>query len=125
MDKVPVHAAHTHWRHAMILEYIRYTIPHERSQDFENAYDRAAASLRAAPQCLGYQLSRCTEDPTSYILQIEWTSEDDHLKGFRQSEQFKRFFREVQPFLQQITEMRHYEVTKVAAQVPYSRKENA
>ena len=103
----------------MILEYIRYTIPQERSQDFETAYERAAQSLRAAPQCLGYLLARCTEDPTSYILQIQWTSEDDHLKGFRQSEPFKGFFRDVQPFLQQITEMRHYQLTKIAGHTPY------
>lgn len=104
----------------MILEYIRYTIPAERSQEFESAYERASESLRAAPQCLGYHLSRCTEDPTSYILQIQWTSQDDHLKGFRQSDQFKSFFRDVQPFLQQITEMRHYELTKVAGRVPFT-----
>ena len=104
----------------MILEYIRYTIPQERSQEFEDAYDRAGASLRRAPQCLGYHLARCTEDPTSYILEIKWTSEDDHLKGFRQSEQFKSFFSDVQPFLHEITEMRHYELTKIAGQAPYS-----
>lgn len=111
----------------MIFEYIRYTIPAERSLEFESAYEQAAESLRSAPQCLGYHLSRCTEDPTSYILQIEWTSQEDHLKGFRQSDQFKSFFRDVQPFLQQITEMRHYEPTKIAGRVPYanSRKEIA
>ena len=104
----------------MILEYIRYTISSERATEFENAYDQAAASLRASPHCLGYNLARCVDDATSYILQIEWTSQDGHLKGFRQSEQFKSFFQHVQPFLQQITEMRHYELTKVAGHIPYA-----
>ena len=104
----------------MILEYIRYTISSDRATEFETAYDQAAASLRASPDCLGYNLSRCTEDPTSYILQIEWTSHDGHLKGFRQSEEFKGFFQHVQPFLQQITEMRHYELTKVAGRIPFA-----
>jgi quinol monooxygenase YgiN len=103
----------------VIHEYIRYTISSDRATEFENAYDQAAASLRASTHCLGYDLSRCIEDPTSYILQIEWASLDDHLKGFRQSEEFKSFFKNVQPFLQQITEMRHYELTKVAGHIPY------
>ena len=39
-----------------------------------------------APQCVDFELSRCTDDPAAYILRISWTSADDHLKGFRGGE---------------------------------------
>ncbi|MGH9847925.1 MAG: antibiotic biosynthesis monooxygenase family protein [Blastocatellia bacterium] len=58
----------------MIVEYIRYTIPLERGAEFESAYAQAQTSLDASPQCLSYELSRCTEEPSSYVLRIEWES---------------------------------------------------
>ena len=98
----------------MIVEYIRYQIPQARRNEFEDAYRRAQAALTASPHCLGYELSRCVEDPTSYILRIEWDSLDGHLQGFRQSADFRTFFQAVRPYVGAIAEMCHYEITGVA-----------
>jgi len=98
----------------MIVEYVRYRLPPQRLAGFEPAYERAAAALRAAPQCLDYELSRCVEDPACYILRITWISVDDHLKGFRGGPAFGEFLAAVQPYVQDIEEMRHYALTAVA-----------
>ena len=66
--------------------------------------------MTASPHCLGYELSRCVEDPSSHILRIEWDSLDGHLQGFRKSGEFRTFLQHVQPFVGDIQEMRHYEV---------------
>jgi hemoglobin len=58
----------------MVIEYIRYRVPPERLADFESAYQEAAAALRAAPECVDYELSRGVDEPTSYLLRITWTS---------------------------------------------------
>jgi hemoglobin len=97
----------------LIVEYIRYTIPAERHAAFEAAYDAAQASLVASPECLRYELSRCTEEPTSYVLRIEWTSLQGHMSGFRTGPDFPAFFAAVRPFVDCIAEMRHYEPTAV------------
>ncbi|MFI0449013.1 group II truncated hemoglobin [Actinomadura sp. 6N118] len=97
----------------MIVEYIRYRVPEVRSADFEAAYARAAVPLAAAPQCVDYELSRCVDEPESYILRITWTSAKDHLEVFRGGEHFKAFFAEIRPYVEQIEEMRHYEQTSV------------
>jgi hemoglobin len=98
----------------MIVEYIRYTIPADQQADFEAAYARAAASLRAAPECADYELTRCQEDAASYVLRIRWTSTPDHLEGFRKGEHFPAFFAEIKPYFHAIQEMRHYDtVTEV------------
>lgn len=97
----------------MIVEYIRYTIPPERGDAFELAYARARAQLEASPECLAYELSRCVEDVSSYLLRIEWESVDAHLEGFRKGPQFRAFFATVAPFVSDITEMRHYALTAV------------
>lgn len=98
----------------MIVEYIRYTIPAERSADFESGYEQARISLDASRHCLGYELSRCTEDATSYVLRIEWDSAEGHLQGFRRGKDFPGFFAAIKPFVSEILEMRHYALTSVA-----------
>ncbi|ACU72747.1 Antibiotic biosynthesis monooxygenase [Catenulispora acidiphila DSM 44928] len=101
----------------MIVEYIRYLIPADSSEQFESAYARAAsASLAVAPQCVEYELARCTEAPDHYILRIVWTSADDHLHGFRGGPHFAAFFAEIKPYVTAIEEMRHYERTAVRGQ---------
>ena len=97
----------------MIVEYIRYRIPGERAAEFEEAYARAAAFLARASQCVDYELSRCADDRTAYVLRITWTSADDHLQGFRGGELFPGFLAEIRPYVEAIEEMRHYERTGV------------
>src|SRR5919106_7070616 len=98
---------------SMIAEYIRYTIDEQRREAFEAAYEIAARALADSPHCVGYELSRCVEDPGAYILRIEWDSAEGHLEGFRKSEQFGTFLGHVRPYLDDIEEMRHYELTAV------------
>ena len=97
----------------MIVEYIRYTIEAARARQFLSAYETAANSLRESSHCLGYELSQCTEARESFILRIQWDSEEGHLKGFRASAEFKPFLTAIQPFIKDIAEMRHYEVLPI------------
>jgi quinol monooxygenase YgiN len=95
------------------VEYIRYRIGPEGQTDFEDAYRRAGEALTAAPECIDYELSRCDEEPESYILRIRWTSAEDHLQGFRRGPHFPAFFQAIKPYVSDIEEMRHYTATGV------------
>jgi hemoglobin len=95
----------------MVVEYIRYTVDEARTEAFEEAYRQAAGVLEASEHCERYEVSRCTEDPTQHVVRIEWDSEEGHLSGFRKSPEFGAFFAAVRPFVNDIEEMRHYEVT--------------
>jgi hypothetical protein len=48
------------------------------------------------------------------VVRIEWDSEEGHLSGFRQSSEFRTFLAAVGPFVSDIEEMRHYEVTQAS-----------
>ena len=96
----------------MTVEYIRYRIPGDTTA-FEDAYRRAARFLAEAPQCADFELSRCADEPASYILRITWTSAKDHLEGFRAGDLFPGFLAEIRPYVEAIQEMRHYEPTPV------------
>ena len=92
----------------MVVEYIRYEV--EDGEAFIAAYQAAGASLDASKHCLAYDLTRCAEEPKSFILRIEWDSTEGHLGGFRTSPEFGPFFAAVKPYLAAIREMRHYEI---------------
>jgi quinol monooxygenase YgiN len=95
----------------MVVEYIRYSIDNGRAEAFEEAYRRASDALESSEHCERYEVSRCSEDPTQHVVRIEWDSEEGHLSGFRQSREFRSFFEAVGPFVHDIDEMRHYQVT--------------
>ena len=99
----------------MIVEYIRYALAEHDGEALVAAYARAAEHLAASPNALAWELTRCADDPKSYILRIEWDSAAGHMEGFRRSEHFKGFFAAVKPFVAEIAEMRHYEPTGVAS----------
>lgn len=92
----------------MTTEYIRYTLTSTPPDQFVAGYQKAAAHLQAAPECLGYDLTVCEEEPKSFILRIRWKSTQAHLEGFRKGPHFPPFFAAVKPFFSEITEMRHY-----------------
>jgi quinol monooxygenase YgiN len=97
----------------MIVEYVRYKMPTGEAQKLIDAYAEGAASLRASPHCHGYELTQCSESAETLVVRILWDSADGHMKGFRTSEQFKAFFVAVKPFVANIEEMRHYDLTEV------------
>ncbi len=95
----------------MIVEYIRYQAADPDA--LVRAYQQARHALEVSSHCLAYELARCKEDPKLFVLRIEWDSPEGHLEGFRKSAEFREFLAAVRPFIGEILEMRHYELTPV------------
>jgi quinol monooxygenase YgiN len=92
----------------MTNEYIRYLLVDHEPDALIAAYEAARAHLDAAPECLGYDLAQCDEEPNSLILRIEWTSASAHMQGFRRGPHFPPFLAAIRAFIPEIAEMRHY-----------------
>jgi quinol monooxygenase YgiN len=104
-----------HGRGLVIPEIIRYRIGADRADAFIEAYRQAGASLTRSPHCSGYELLRSAKDTELFLLIIRWDSADGHMKGFRQSPQFREFFIHIKAYVGDILEMEHYEHTGVSA----------
>jgi len=102
----------------MTVEYIRYELAAHQPDDLVRAYTIAADALRAAPECMAFELAQCEEAPHSFVLRIEWRSTDAHLQGFRKGPQFPPFLAAIKPFIAEIAEMRHYSPTSVVFRRP-------
>jgi heme-degrading monooxygenase HmoA len=92
----------------MIIEYLRYSIPADQQAAFIKDYEAALVPLMRSPYAKGFDLSQCVDDPTQFILRLEWNSADDHLQEFRKSFEFQEFFGHIRQYVSAINEMRHY-----------------
>jgi truncated hemoglobin YjbI/heme-degrading monooxygenase HmoA len=102
----------------MIVEYVRYRLTGD-ADEFEAAYARAQVALRASPECLAWELTRCHEEADRYILRIEWDSIEGHLEKFRKGSAFPPFLAAIRPYVDQIEEMQHYAATAVRSHTIY------
>lgn len=69
----------------MVLEHaVLEVIPGEEDA-FEVAFERARSIIEAANGFRNLRLSRCIEQPSRYLLLVEWESLEDHTEGFRGS----------------------------------------
>jgi hypothetical protein len=97
----------------MIVEYVRYALAAHTPEQFLAGYEEACKSLRAAPECHGYEVTQCAEDRRSFVLRILWESAEAHMQGFRKGANFPPFFAAIGPFVKEIAEMRHYALTSL------------
>ena len=58
---------------------------------FEAAAAEAAALFQDAAGCRSFEVRRALEDPSTYLVCIEWDNLDDHLEGFRSSTAYPRW----------------------------------
>lgn len=92
----------------MTTEYIRYQLTEHEPAALIAAYEQARAHLDAAPECLGYDLAQCEDEPTSFVLRIDWTNAAAPMQGFRRGPHFPPFLAAIRDFIPEIAEMRHY-----------------
>ena len=99
----------------VIPEVLRYRIATDKAEAFVRAYKEAGDALKRSPHCQGFELLRSSKDPELFLMIIRWDSPEGHMKGFRESAEFRDFCALVRPYLGDILEMEHYEYTEVRA----------
>ena len=75
----------------MILEQAVFAITPGSEGEFEAALEQAKELVAQTRGFRSLQLRRGVEQPTSYLLLIEWETLEDHMVGFRESDRFPRW----------------------------------
>jgi heme-degrading monooxygenase HmoA len=76
---------------------------------FEEAMTKARPLIEASPGLLGFDIRRCIETPSRYLLLASWRSIEDHLVGFRQSERYEEWRELLHHFYDPFPTVEHYE----------------
>jgi heme-degrading monooxygenase HmoA len=100
----------------MILELADIRIHPGQNTAFEEAIERGLKTvIKHAHGFQGYKINRGIENTDRYLLQVFWSTLEDHTVGFRQSAVFSEWRAIVGPFFAAAPVVEHFElVTKSA-----------
>jgi heme-degrading monooxygenase HmoA len=93
----------------MILEQALFTVAPGSEPAFEADFERARGVVARSPGYRSLRLLRGIEQPSSYLLLIEWDSVQDHMQGFRESELFQQWGALTRPHLGAPPAVQHFD----------------
>lgn len=100
----------------MILELADILIHPQRNAAFEEAIQRGLTTVIAKAKGFeGFKVNRCIENPDRYVLQIFWTTLEDHTVGFRESPAFGEWRAIVGPFFASPPVVKHFDLVAKSA----------
>ena len=91
-----------------VLEMVTIEIKEGSNKDFEEAITKAKAVISQAKGFISYEARRCVEQENKYIFLIHWGSVEAHMKGFRESELYKKYRSHLAPFFKSPPMMQHF-----------------
>jgi heme-degrading monooxygenase HmoA len=95
----------------MILELADFSIHPGQNAGFEEAIQRGLHSvISKAKGFEGFKVNRCIENPQRYILQIFWTTLENHTMDFRGSPAFTEWRAIVGPFFASPPVVEHFDL---------------
>jgi heme-degrading monooxygenase HmoA len=74
---------------SMVLELARIRVTAGMEKAFEEGVAKAAPLFLRARGCRSLSLGRIEEDPSVYLLMVDWETLEDHTVTFRGSEDFQ------------------------------------
>ncbi|MDB5075753.1 MAG: antibiotic biosynthesis monooxygenase [Chloroflexi bacterium] len=92
----------------MIIEIATINVQEGREGEFEAAFAKAQRYIAESPHSLNYQLTRCVEHPSRYVLRIEWDSLEGHTMAFRGSDAYQEYRALLYPLYASAPEVVHY-----------------
>jgi len=97
--------------HTMILELVDIRIQPGQQAAFDEAIQRGVNTVIAKAKGFeGYKINRGIESPERYVLQIFWTTLENHTVDFRESPAFAEWRAIVGPFFAQPPVVEHFEL---------------
>jgi heme-degrading monooxygenase HmoA len=92
----------------MILEVAVLDVKPGQESAFEAAFAEAQVIIASMPGYISHQLQRCLENPSRYILLVNWQKLEDHTVGFRESDQYQQWRSLLHHFYDPFPEVLHY-----------------
>jgi heme-degrading monooxygenase HmoA len=93
----------------MILEHAVLDVISGEEERFERAFAEAKAIIASMPGFRSLALDRCIEQPTRYLLLVEWERLEDHTEGFRGSREYEKWRDLLHHFYEPFPVVEHFE----------------
>jgi heme-degrading monooxygenase HmoA len=92
----------------MILEVAILQIKPELRDEFEPAFREASQIISKMKGYIEHELQKCLEEDNKYILLVRWETLEDHVNGFRGSDEYKEWKALLHHFYEPFPKVEHY-----------------
>ncbi len=93
----------------MILEHALLDVRPGSEAAFEEAFGLARPIIAASTGCVSVALRRCVENPSRYLLLVDWETIEDHTVGFRRSAAYEQWRQLLHHFYDPFPTVEHFE----------------
>ncbi|RTZ18005.1 antibiotic biosynthesis monooxygenase [Vibrio aquaticus] len=93
----------------MILEVAILDVKPNLEAEFEQNFAKAQTIISSMKGYVSHQLQRCIENPSRYILLVNWQTLEDHEQGFRQSAEYQEWKALLHHFYDPFPTVEHFE----------------
>lgn len=97
----------------MITEVAFFNINEGMETDFEKDFEVVAGQTIALSKgYIAHTLHKCIDTDGKYMVQVEWETLDDHMKGFVGSDLFKEWVKKMDHYFKPDIYMEHFRLVK-------------
>ena len=93
----------------MVTEIAIFTAVPSKEEALGQGIIHGLEAIRQHPECISAKVSRCTEQHGRYMLSVEWTSLEAHIKDFRSGPLFPQWRSHIAGLFEGTPEVFHYE----------------
>lgn len=94
----------------MILEVAILNVKAGEEADFEATFAKAQSIIMGMDGYISHQLQRCLENPSRYVLLVNWQTLKDHTIGFRESKPYKVWKKSLHHYYEPFPTVEHYQL---------------
>ena len=94
----------------MILEVVILDVISGREQEFETGFREASRIIASMAGYSSHQLQRCLEKQNRYLLLVQWETLEAHTMGFRGSNEYQEWKKQLHHFYDPFPIVEHYEM---------------
>ena len=92
----------------MILEVATLDVKPNQEEAFEIAFAKAQLIISSISGYVSHQLQKCVENPSRYILLVNWETLEDHTVGFMESAEYQEWRRLLHHFYDPFPTVEHF-----------------
>ncbi|WP_282173376.1 antibiotic biosynthesis monooxygenase family protein [Cytobacillus firmus] len=93
----------------MILEAVMLQVKVGMEAEYEEAFRGASKIISSMKGYISHDLQRCMEVEGKYLLLVQWESLEDHTVGFRQSNEYQQWKKQLHHYYDPFPIVEHFE----------------
>lgn len=96
-----------------VLELAVLDVKAGQESEFEAAFAQAQSIISSMDGYISHDLQKCIENPSRYILFVNWQTLEDHNIGFRESVEYQQWKKLLHHFYQPFPTVEHFQAVSL------------